>query len=429
MKAEMESLTPEAKAVLNWKWRGWWAREQQLAPPGAWRQWGYVAGRGAGKTRSGSEWVREQIQAGRRNLALIAPTAADARDVMVEGPSGILSVCWQHDFDVNGVLTGIPNYEPSKRRLTWENGAQALLFSAEEAERLRGPNFDGAWADELAAWKKGIDVWDMLMFALRLGDDPRAIFTTTPRVTPLIRRLMKDPGTVLTRGSTFDNRANLAAPALEALKDMYQGTRLGRQELYGELLEDVPGALWTSEMIDRARSVDIQDAQRIVVGVDPSGADGDPEGGSDDIGIVIAAKLYDGTYAILEDATCNLSPAGWGRRSTDRYSAHMADCIVAEKNFGGAMVEAVIKNADRNAKVKMVTASRGKAVRAEPIASLYEQGRVAHAPGLEKLEEQMMHMTLTGYVGDGSPDRLDAAVWALTELTEGSAYNLEAWAS
>ncbi|MEL7398068.1 MAG: terminase family protein [Pseudomonadota bacterium] len=425
----MKSLTPQAKAALNWKWRGWWARQQQLAPDGAWRQWGYVAGRGAGKTRGGAEWVREQIQAGRRNLALIAPTAADARDVMVEGPSGILRVCWQHDVDLNGDVTGLPTYEPSKRRLTWQNGAQALLFSAEEAERLRGPQFDGAWADELAAWKKGIDVWDMLMFALRLGDDPRAIFTTTPRVTPLIRRLMKDPGTVLTRGSTFDNRANLAAPAIAALKDLYEGTRLGRQELYGELLEDVPGALWTGEMLEKARLKDMQEAQRIVVAVDPSGADGDPEGGSDDIGIVVAAKFYDGTFGVLEDATCNLSPAGWGRRAVERYGHHLADCIVAEKNFGGAMVEAVIKNADRNAKVVMVTASRGKAVRAEPIAALYEQGRVAHAPGLEKLEEQMTHMTLTGYVGDGSPDRLDAAVWALTELTEGTDYNLSSWAA
>jgi len=414
----LERLTPQTKAALNWKWRGWWARPQQLAPDGNWRQWGYVAGRGAGKTRSGSEWTREQVKAGRGNLALIAPTAADARDVMVEGPSGILKTAWKHDTDANGQITGVPTYEPSKRRLTWENGAQALLFSAEEADRLRGPNFDAAWADELAAWKNGIDVWDMLMFALRLGDDPRAIFTTTPRVTPLIRRLMKDPGTVLTRGSTYDNAANLAGPFLEAIRERYEGTRLGRQEISGELLEDVPGALWTGEMVGNAVGKPIQEAQRIVVAVDPSGADGDPEGGSDDIGIVVAAKFMDGTYGILEDATCNLSPAGWGRRAAERYGHHLADCIVAEKNFGGAMVEAVIKGADPVAKVKMVTASRGKAVRAEPIAALYEQDRVAHAPGLEKLEEQMMHMTLTGYVGDGSPDRLDAAVWALTELSE-----------
>ena len=350
---------------------------------------------------------------------------------MIEGPSGLLSVCWSEDRDHQGNLTGVPRYEPSKRRLTWENGAKATVFSAEEADRLRGPNHDALWADELAAWKDGIDVWDMAMFGLRLGDDPRAIFTTTPRVTALIRRLMKDPATVLTRGSTYDNVANLAAPFLASIRAKYEGTRLGRQEIAGELLEDVPGALWTLEDIDKAKVAgdQIKEAQRIIVGVDPSGADGDPDSGSDDIGIVIAAKWMDGTFGVIEDASCNLSPAGWGRRVGERYDHHLADCIVAEKNFGGAMVEAVIKQASPNAKVEMVTASRGKAVRAEPIAALYEQKRVSHAPGLEKLEEQMMHMTLTGYVGEGSPDRLDAAVWALTELAEGSTYDLTAWST
>lgn len=429
MKAEIAKLTPDARAELNWTWRNWWARPQQLAPEGEWRQWGYVAGRGSGKTRAGSEWVRERVKSGSEFIGLIAPTAADARDVMVEGPSGLLSVCWSEDRDIHGNITGRPRYEPSKRRLTWENGARAMLYSAEEADRLRGPNHSDLWADELAAWKNGVDVWDMAMFGLRLGSDPRAIFTTTPRVTALIKRLMKDPETILTRGSTYDNASNLAPQFLETIKRRYEGTRLGRQEISGELLEDVPGALWTSEMIDGARTDVNFEAQRIVVAVDPSGADGDSESGSDDIGIVVAAKLVDGTYAVLEDATCNLSPDGWGRRTVERYRHHMADKIVAEKNFGGAMVEAVIRAQDRNANVAMVTASRGKAVRAEPIAALYEQGRIKHAPGLEKLEDQMMSMTLTGYVGEGSPDRLDAAVWAITELMEGSAYNLGSLAS
>jgi phage terminase large subunit-like protein len=271
------------------------------------------------------------------------------------------------------------------------------------------------WADELAAWKNAQSPWDMAMFGLRLGDNPRAIVTTTPKPVPLVRALMKDPRSVLTRGSTYDNAANLALQFLESIKDRYEGTRLGRQEIDAELLEDVPGALWTDAMLQHEAFADVQ---RIVVAVDPSGADGDPESGADEIGIIVAAKLVDGRFAILEDATCNLSPFGWGRRAVERYKEHGAALIVAERNYGGAMVESVIRTADKYANVKLVTASKGKAVRAEPIAALYEQGRVSHSQGLEKLEGQMTQMTLTGYVGEGSPDRLDAAVWALTELVD-----------
>ena len=349
---------------------------------------------------------------------MIAPTAGDARDVMVEGESGLLSVCWNGDKTADGKPLGRPIYEPSKRRVTWENGAIATLFSAEEPERLRGPQADAMWGDELAAWKNGQSTWDMAMFGLRLGTDPRAIVTTTPKPVPLVRALMNDPRSVLTRGSTYDNAANLAAPFLEAIRERYEGTRLGRQEINAELLDDVPGALWTMDTIDKARRP-VGEVQRVVVAVDPSGADGDPESGADEIGIVVAAKMMDGTFAILEDATCNLSPEGWGRRTVERYHAHSAAMIVAERNFGGDMVGGVIRTADRNAKFKLVTASRGKAVRAEPVAALYEQFRVAHAPGLEKLEAQMLQMTLTGFVGEGSPDRLDAAVWALSELMNG----------
>mgnify|MGYP003451143592 CR=1 FL=1 len=420
--AELAKLTETAKAELNWTWRGWWARPSQLAPDGDWRQWLYIAGRGAGKTRGGAEWVREQVKAGIGRIHLIAPTAGDARDVMVEGDSGVLSVCWPGDKDTKGNVIGRPLYEPSKRRITWENGAMATLFSAEEPERLRGPQCGAIWADELAAWKNAQSTWDMAMFGLRLGTDPRAIVTTTPKPVPLVRALMKDPGSVITRGSTYDNAANLAAPFLQSIRDRYEGTRLGRQEINAELLDDVPGALWTDAMF---RHGVIPDAQRIVVAVDPSGADGNPESGADEIGIIVAAKLIDGTFAILEDATCNLSPSGWGRRAVDRYKTHGAALIVAERNFGGAMVESVIRTADRDANIKLVTASKGKAVRAEPVAALYEQGRVAHAPGLERLEAQMLQMTLTGYVGDGSPDRLDAAVWAITELMAGSSYSLD----
>jgi len=402
-------------AELNWTWRGWWARPSQLAPEGDWRHWLYIGGRGAGKTRAGAEWVREQVKAGSGRITMIAPTAGDARDVMVEGESGLLSVCWSSDKTNLGAPLGRPTYEPSKRRVSWSNGAVATLFSAEEPERLRGPQADAMWADELAAWKNAQSTWDMAMFGLRLGTDPRAIVTTTPKPVPLVRSLMKDSRSVMTRGSTYDNSANLAAPFLEAIRERYEGTRLGRQEIDAELLDDVPGALWTVDMIDAAKHP-VGEAQRVIVAVDPSGADGDPESGADEIGIIVAAKMMDGTFAILEDATCNLSPEGWGRRSVERYHAHSASMIVAERNFGGDMVGGVIRAADRNAKFKLVTASRGKAVRAEPIAALYEQGRVAHSEGLERLEGQMLQMTLTGFVGEGSPDRLDAAVWALSEL-------------
>lgn len=343
---------------------------------------------------------------------------------MVEGDSGILAVCWRGDRTVAGEAVGRPLYEPSKRRVTWENGAQAALYSAEEPERLRGPQFDALWADEVAAWggigeagrRRMQATWDMAMFGLRLGADPRAMVTTTPKPAPLLRALLKDAGTAVTRGSTFDNSAHLAPAFLAKMRQDYEGTRLGRQELFAELLEDVVGALWTLEAIGKPGAA--PDLQRVVVGVDPSG-------GGDEIGIVAAGKGVDGRFYVLEDATCSLSPAGWGRRVAEVYARHRADRIVAERNFGGDMVLSTIRTAEPNARVEMVTASRGKVVRAEPIAALYEQGRVTHAPGLAALEAQMMHMTTSGYVGDGSPDRVDALVWALTDLAlTGSGYSL-----
>lgn len=310
-------------------------------------------------------------------------------------------------------------------RITWPSGAIALGYNGTEPDQLRGPEFDTAWVDELAKYKRteakdyARETWDMLQFTMRSGTDPRVFVTTTPRAVPIIRQLLDDPSTVVSRGSTFDNAANLAPDFLDKIRERYEGTRLGRQELYAEVLDDVPGALWTHETILHGGIP--QDLERVVVGVDPSGASGDPEDNADSIGIVVAARGADGRFYVLEDATCNLSPQGWGRRVVERYSHHMADLIVAERNFGGAMVEMVIRTADRNANVEMVTASRGKSVRAEPISALYEQGRVTHAAGLDELEEQMMHMTLTGYVGEGSPDRVDALVWALSELALGEA--------
>lgn len=374
-----------------------------------------LAGRGFGKTRTGAEWAREQLKAGASRLGLIAPTASDARDVMVEGESGLLAVCWAGDKTYAGEPLGRPQYEPSKRRLTWANGAIATLFSAEEPERLRGPQHDRLWCDELAAWKYLRETWDMAMFGLRLGDNPRTCITTTPKPLPLVREIAKDRRTVITRGSTFDNAGNLAPTFLQAIKDKYEGTRLGRQELNAEILDDLPGALWQRDAIDKGRVRQAPEMQRIVVAVDPSGTKGESDEG-DEIGIVVAGKGVDGRGYVLADRTCKLSPDGWGRRAVAAYTEFKADRIVAERNFGGAMVEHVIKTIDRNAAYKEVTASRGKVARAEPVAALYEQGRVSHVGSFSELEDQMCQIDASGFIGEGSPDRADALVWALTEL-------------
>lgn len=414
----LSQLTDDECEQLLHDWR-FLAREQQIAPEGDWLTWLILAGRGFGKTRTGAEWVREQVKAGAMRAHLIAPTASDARDVMVEGESGLLSVCWAGDKTIDGTPLGRPSYEPSKRRLTWANGAIATLFSAEEPERLRGPQAEIIWADELAAWKYLRETWDMAMFGLRLGDNPRTCITTTPKPSSVLREIIKDERTAITRGSTFDNAGNLAPTFLRAIKDKYEGTRLGRQELNAELLDDVPGALWTRDMIDAARKdVVLPDMQRIVVAIDPSGTAGESDDG-DSIGIVVAGKGVDGLGYILADRSCKLSPDGWGRRAVAAYHEFEADRIVAERNYGGAMVEHVIKTVDKNVAYTEVVASRGKVVRAEPIAALYEQGRVKHHGDLDLLEDQMCAMTGTGYLGDGSPDRVDAGVWALTELMLG----------
>jgi len=383
------------------------ARPDQTPPIGDWTTWLILAGRGWGKTRTGAEDAAWHGVANPRwRIAICAPTAADARDTCVEGNSGLLS-CLPRGM--------VRTWNRSLGELILTNETRYKLFSADEPDRFRGPQHNRAWCDELAAWKYP-DAWDQLQFGMRLGDHPQVVVTTTPRPTRMIRTLVKADTTIITRGSTFDNAANLAPSALAELRKLYDGTRLGRQELHAELLDDLPGALWTRNMIITGT---MPEMQRIVVGVDPSGASG--QGDGDDIGIVVAGKGMDGRFYVIEDATCNMGPAGWGRRATERYAYHQADCIVAEKNYGGAMIESVIRTADRNAKVKMVTASRGKAVRAEPIAALYEQGRVTHVRGLDALEDQMMQFTLTGYMGEGSPDRVDALVWAITDLMEATA--------
>ena len=386
------------------------ARPEQLPPPGDWNGWVVCAGRGFGKTRTGAEWVRELVETGAAGrIALIGPTAADCRDVLVEGPAGILATAspWCR-----------PDYQPALRRLTWPNGAQASTFSAEEADRLRGPQHDAIWFDELAAMSNPSDVWDMAMFGLRLGTRPRWLITTTPKPIKLLRELLAREGhnVVITRGSTFDNAANLAPSFLESIRSKYEGTRLGRQELNAELLLDVPGALWTREMLDRANgSWKLPDMQRVVVAVDPSGTRGEEDSG-DSIGIVVAGLGSDDKCYVLADRTCKLSPDAWGREVVRAYREFKADRVVAERNFGGAMVEHVLRTVDRNISYREVVASRGKVQRAEPVAALYEQSRVRHAGSFPELEDQLCAMTGDGYSGDGSPDRMDALVWAITDL-------------
>jgi len=405
------NLSPIEAHLLLHDWP-FWARPEQLPPEGDWRVWLLLAGRGFGKTRTGAEHIRARaIARTARRFALVAPTASDARDVMVEGESGILAVSppWER-----------PRYEPSKRRLTWPNGAMATLFSADEPERLRGPEHDLAWCDELASWRYP-EAWDMLMLGLRLGDDPRVLVTTTPRPTRLIRALMADPTIALTRGTTYEN-PYLAPAFLGQIMRKYQGTRLGRQELEAELLEDVPGALWKRATIEASRAFSAPDLIRVVVAVDPAASSGE---GSDETGIIVAGKDKSGCGWVLADASGRFQPLEWARTAISAYRAHCADRIVAEVNNGGDMVETTLRMIDPNAPFASVHASRGKITRAEPVAALYEQGRVRHVGVFPHLEDQMCafardaHGTFDVRLAGFSPDRVDALVWALTDLLVG----------
>jgi phage terminase large subunit-like protein len=437
--AVLEQLTDAECDALLHDWT-FVARPNQLEPPGEdWEVWLAKAGRGWGKTRVGAEWVRKKVKQGYGRIALVGPTAADVRDTMIEGVSGLLSVCWDKDVDFKGNPMGRPYYEPSKRRVTWENGAMAVAFSAEEPERLRGPQHDGAWCDELAAWEYAQATWDMLQFGLRLGRRPLVLVTSTPKPLPLVREIARDPKTIVTNGSMEENAANLSKRFIAKIKKRYEGTRLGKQEIHGELLEDVPGALWTAAMIEQSkrdhlgRVYSVPEMERIVVAIDPSGTRGKDDSGldlddGDEIGIIVAGKGVDGFAYVLEDLSLKASPNEWAGVAISAYHRHQADRVVAERNFGGAMVEAVIRAVQSSVSYGEVTASRGKVVRAEPIAAFYEKGEVRHVgttvtwdgerkPNLDDLEAQMMAMTRNeGYVGEGSPDRVDALVWALTEL-------------
>lgn len=403
--------TPEAAEILAHEW-AFWARPAQLAPSGDWTTWLILAGRGFGKTRTSVEWAREQAEAmpGSRG-ALVGRTAADTRDVLVEGESGILAISppWFR-----------PTYEPSKRRLTWPNGSVATLYSADKPDLLRGPQHHWAVVDELAAWRYA-EAWDQLQFGLRLGKRPRVVVATTPRPTKIIKELVKARTTVVTRGSTYDNAANLAPTFLTQIVSRYEGTRLGRQELMAEILEDVPGALWTRDVLDAGRAKAAPTTLvRVVVGVDPAiTADDD----SNETGVIVAGIDERGHVYVLEDGSLRASPAAWAKRVVQLYDRHRADRVVAEVNQGGAMVEHTIataarmmgehgERAGRSVPYRAVRATRGKYVRAEPVSALYEQGKVHHVGMLPELEDQLC----TWVPGDDSPDRLDALVWAVTDL-------------
>jgi phage terminase large subunit-like protein len=412
----LSGLSPEA-LLYDWTF---WSRPEQRRPAGNWRVWLFMAGRGAGKTRSVVEDIRSEVKSGRRRqIGIIGPTAEALRRVQIEGPSGILA-CSPPDER--------PVYEMSVGRLTWPNGAVAHLFTGEEPNRLRGYNLDYAWIDELAAMENQQAVWDMLQFATRingpLGDPAQIVISTTPRPTPTLKAIIASPDTALTRSRTLDNAANLDPATLAHLQRRYANSTLGRQELDGELLDDVEGALWTRAMLDACRVTAGPDRLvRVVVAIDPSGGSGDSNA---ECGIVVAAKGADNHGYVLQDASGRLSPERWGTRACDLFAQHRADRIIAEQNFGGAMVENTIRMINPRVPVKLVQASRGKQQRAEPVVALYEQARVHHVGLFGALEDQLCQW-VPGTSGP-SPDRLDALVWAISELcVEGGSLDLGMW--
>ncbi len=407
----LAELSPETLATLRYNWE-FWARPNQLPPEGDWTTWLVLSGRGFGKSRMGAEWVRKMAHEhpGCR-IALVAETAADGRDVMVLGESGLVSI----DPDLTE-----ESYQRTNRLVTWPNGSRAFIYNATEPDQLRGPQHHFAWVDELAKFKYVQETWDQLQFGLRLGEHPKQIVTTTPRPLPIIKKLMNDPDCIVTKGATKDNMSNLAAPFIKQIYDRYEGTRLGRQELEGEVLEDIPGALWSRTNIDENRRPEAPDQMdRIIIAVDPAASSDE---GSDETGIVAVgcARDRDGYNRgyVLADRSVRGTPEEWAKKAVALYREFEADRIVAEKNQGGEMVEAVIRAADRNVPVTLVHASRGKLVRAEPISALYEQNRVHHVGRFDELEDQMCTFSADYDRKNGSPDRMDALVWGLSYLFE-----------
>lgn len=405
----LNSLTKDQAQAALYDWRIW-ARPNQLPPPGDWSYWLLLAGRGFGKTRTGAETVKEwALQPLPAPIHLVSPTAGDIRKVMVEGMSGILA-CYPSG--------GGPTYEPSKGHLlTWPNGNKAYGFSADEPERLRGPQCCRFWADELASWRFGQEAWDNLMFGFRIGEDLRGVITTTPQPTTLVRELVRNPATVVTRGSTYENRSNLSPKFYQQIIGKYEGTRIGRQELLAEILEDIPGALWTRGLIDGSRiafaSVRWDMIVRVVVACDPAVTS---KAESDETGIVVGALTRSGHVLILDDQSCRETPLGWAAKIVAAYRRWRCDRVVGEVNNGGDLVAGNIRAVEPSIAFRAVHASRGKAKRAEPVAALYEQGRVHHVGFFPDLETQMCEYTPQSTDESKHDDRMDALVYAVTDL-------------
>lgn len=397
----LDSLSDDKFIEIKYDWKVW-ARSEQLPPLGDWTFWLVQAGRGFGKTRCGAEWIINQIRKGFNKIGLIGPTASAVRDIMVEGDSGLLTIS-RPDFR--------PLYEPSKRKLTWPNGAIAHTYSAEEPDRLRGPQFEKIWADELAVWKYP-EAWDMAKLSLRLGKKPQAIITTTPKPKRVIKELIADKDCVVTGGSTYDNICNLAESFYKVIVDKYEGTTLGQQEIYAVLLEELPDALWQRKMIadNRVSDIDLSKLVRIVVGVDPAGTGKET---SSETGILVCGVDSNLEGYVIKDLSCRKRPKGWASVAIDAYHEYGADRIIAEVNFGGDMVESVIRNIDPDVSYKSVHASRGKKARAEPVSALYEKGRIHHVGVFKDLEDQQCNFTPETKI---KVDRLDALVWCFTEL-------------
>ncbi len=414
----MKTLSLKELKALSCDWQ-LSARQEQLPPIGNWFTWLILGGRGAGKTRAGAEWVHDASSSGYLmsqsvgpkltygRIALVAETLSDAREVMVDGQSGILNIATRNR----------PVYESSRRRLIWPNGAIAQIFSSEDPESLRGPQFDLAWCDELCKWKYAQETWDMLQFGLRLGALPRQLITTTPRPIELLKQIMEDPLTVITKMRTDDNKAHLANSFLQNVTARYAKTRLGRQELDGEVIADLEDALWQRALLEKSRISQLPPLERIVVAIDPPVS---ATAKDSCCGIVVAGLDTQGKGIVLKDGSIDgASPSKWAARASELFHNFNADMVVAEGNQGGDMVRTVLQASDATLPIQIVHATRGKWVRAEPIAALYEQNRVAHYGAFKKLEDQMCNFSnLGGAGGTGgvSPDRLDALVWALTAL-------------
>lgn len=413
--AFLESLSDQTLAALPWVFE-FWALPHQIPPEGDWTTWVVLGGRGAGKTRAGAEWVRSMVEGatpeapGRaRRVALIGETYDQAMAVMVKGESGLIA-CSPPDR--------VPRWIAGERKLVWPNGAEAQVFSAHDPEALRGPQFDLAWSDELAKWPKAQETWDMLQFGLRLGQHPQQIVTTTPRNVPVLKDLLARDGVETAHAPTEANSAYLADSFLTEVRARYGDTRLGRQELDGVLLDDVDGALWQRADIDEGRLVQVPPGARVIVAVDPPVTG---HAGSDACGIVVVGIIEAGDpggwhAVVIEDCSVQgVSPQGWAEAASAAYHRHGAARMVAEVNQGGDLVETMMRQVDPTVNYRAVRASVGKVARAEPVAALYEQGRVRHVGMHAELEDEMCKMALTGYEGQGSPDRVDALVWALTE--------------